>query len=152
MPLSYLTGCYRLLNFKNFHREIGLGLGIDFFLNAIGMLIVQGLNNSYLNTNAAESGLVFEFSNLQSAAVIGKIIFFFGLIIEFILYFVKLRHLNRYLKQNLITGTESKLSEVERRRIFAKRYAMGNVAWLLNCIFILALILGLAETQKCKDG
>ena len=84
--------------------------------------------------------------------MIGKIIFFFGLIIEFILYFVKLRHLNRYLKQNLITGAESKLSEVERRRIFAKKYAMGNVAWLLNSIFILALILGLSETQKCKDG
>lgn len=64
LPLSYLTGCYRLLNFKNFHKEIGIGLVIDLLLNAVAMLIVQGLNNSYLNTNAAESGLVFEFSNL----------------------------------------------------------------------------------------
>ena len=59
LPLSYLTGCYRLLNFKNFYKEIGLGLVIDLLLNTVAMLIVQGLNNSYLNTNAAEDGLVF---------------------------------------------------------------------------------------------
>ena len=123
-----------------------MGIIIDLLLNAVGMLIVQGLNNSYLNTNAAESGLVFEFSNLQSAAVIGKIILFLGLIIEIILFFVKLRHLNKYRKDNFITGTDSKLSELERRRHFGKVYAVGNLAWFLNCLFVLVLVLGLAET------
>ena len=72
--------------------------------------------------------------------------------IEFILYFVKLRHLNKYLKNNLVTGVESRLNEHDRRKIFGKPYAVGNLAWLLNCIFILVLVLGLSETQECKEG
>lgn len=154
LPLSYLTGCYRLLNFKNFHKEIGLGLVIDLLLNAVAMLIVQGLNNSYLNTNAARDGLVFEFSNLQSVAVIAKLILLPALLVEFALFFVKLHYLNKYKKAVQATYIDgaTKLNEVDRRKVFAKKYAIGNIAWLLNCLFVLTLVLGLTETQTCKSG
>lgn len=40
MPLSFLTGSYRLLNFKNFTSEIGTGLALDFFGNTLPLLFV----------------------------------------------------------------------------------------------------------------
>jgi len=64
LPFSFLLGTYRLLNFKNFHREIGTGLAIDFFLNCLAMLIIQSLNNTYMNTEAAEADVTYKFSGL----------------------------------------------------------------------------------------
>ena len=40
IPLTYFTGSYRLLNFKNFPSEIGCGLVIDFFFNALPLLFI----------------------------------------------------------------------------------------------------------------
>lgn len=40
LPITYFTGSYRLLNFKNFPGEIGCGLAIDFFLNALPLLFI----------------------------------------------------------------------------------------------------------------
>ena len=83
---------------------------------------------------------------MQSAAVVFKIILIFGLVIEFILYFIKLHHLNKYVKENLVTGAESRLNEQDRRKIFGKPYAAANLVWFLNNIFILVLVLGLTES------
>jgi len=44
----FFTGSHRLLNFKNFKREIGSGLLIDFFLYVLPAIMVQGLNNATL--------------------------------------------------------------------------------------------------------
>mmetsp|Transcript_4597 Transcript_4597/g.6073 ORF Transcript_4597/g.6073 Transcript_4597/m.6073 type:complete len:107 (+) Transcript_4597:558-878(+) len=48
LPFSYLTGSYRLLNFKNFTSEIGSGLALDFFVNALPLLFIQAINNATL--------------------------------------------------------------------------------------------------------
>ena len=40
LPISYFTGGYRLLNFKNFPGEIGCGLALDFFLNVMPLLFL----------------------------------------------------------------------------------------------------------------
>ena len=40
LPFSYLVGTHRMLNFKNGSSEMGTGLLIDFFLNAIGFLVL----------------------------------------------------------------------------------------------------------------
>lgn len=40
LPIAYFTGSYRLIDFKNFPREIGSGLAIDFFINALPLLFI----------------------------------------------------------------------------------------------------------------
>lgn len=48
LPFHYMTGSYRLLNFKNFPREIGTGIALDFVFYALPMLFVQTNNNATL--------------------------------------------------------------------------------------------------------
>lgn len=48
LPFHYLTGSYRLLDFKNFPSEIGTGLVLDFVFYALPMLFVQTINNATL--------------------------------------------------------------------------------------------------------
>ena len=64
IPFTYLIGTYRLLNFKNFAKQIRIGLAIDFFLNAIAFLIMQSVNNGLLNSRSEDVGYNFEFSPL----------------------------------------------------------------------------------------
>ncbi len=44
MPLAYVTGVYRLFNFKNFSKEIGIGITFDFLLSLIPFMTLQVLN------------------------------------------------------------------------------------------------------------
>lgn len=46
VPLTFFTGSYRLLNFREFAKEVGLGLAIDLFLYTLPMIMVQALNNA----------------------------------------------------------------------------------------------------------
>ena len=64
IPTTYFTGSYRLLNFKNFPSEIGIGLVFDFFLNALPLLFIQAINNTTLSQKSFDSGNIFEISTL----------------------------------------------------------------------------------------
>ena len=46
VPLTFFTGSYRLLNFRNFAKEVGMGLAIDFLLYILPMILIQGINNA----------------------------------------------------------------------------------------------------------
>lgn len=72
LPFSFLVGTHRLINFKNGSSEMGTGLLIDFFLSAVTFLILQTLNHGYLSTEATDNGIVYDFSDLQSAAIVFK--------------------------------------------------------------------------------
>ena len=48
LPMTYFTGSYRMLNFKNFPTVIGSGLLYDFFLNALPLLFIMAINNATL--------------------------------------------------------------------------------------------------------
>ena len=48
LPMTYFTGSYRLMNFKNFPTVIGSGLIYDFFLNALPLLFIMAINNATL--------------------------------------------------------------------------------------------------------
>lgn len=41
---TYYTGVYRLIDAKNFAKEIGIGFGVD-ILFTLGLLFIQGMNN-----------------------------------------------------------------------------------------------------------
>ena len=43
---------------------MGIGLLIDFFFATIIFLIIQTLNHGYLSTDATESKMVYEFSDM----------------------------------------------------------------------------------------
>ena len=40
IPLTFFTGSYRLLNFRNFAKEVGIGLAIDFLLYILPMMMI----------------------------------------------------------------------------------------------------------------
>lgn len=44
LPFCYLVGSHRVLNFKNFSSEMGVGLLIDFFSAGIAFLLIQVIN------------------------------------------------------------------------------------------------------------
>ena len=69
---------------------MGMGLLIDFFLNAIAFLVTQTVNHGYLSTSATNENQVYEFSDLQSAAVVFKFLLITELLVEFVLYAVEL--------------------------------------------------------------
>ena len=46
IPTTFFIGSYRLLNFRNFAKEVGVGLAMDLFLYILPMIMVQALNNA----------------------------------------------------------------------------------------------------------
>jgi hypothetical protein len=57
IPITYLTGVYRLLGAKNFSKEIGLGFGLDVFFS-LALFFLQGLNNATLTNSSVEKQLI----------------------------------------------------------------------------------------------
>ena len=111
--MTYFTGSYRLLNFKNFPREIGCGLAFDFFLNAFPLLFIQAINNTTLSQKSFDSGNIFEVSTLQSFCVLSKFALLADIILEFTLFcfeLYKLHHLEKQALQVIV-----RFSEAERR-------------------------------------
>jgi hypothetical protein len=47
--LTYYTGVFRLLDAKNFTKEIGIGFGVD-ILFTLALLFLQGMNNVGVQT------------------------------------------------------------------------------------------------------
>ena len=103
VPLSQVTGVYRMLNFKNFNRDQAFGLVADCLINMLAMLIIQAINNSQLNSEAAIKEIDYELSELQSFAVIIKLLILALLILECILYIVQLRYLHRMQRAAIFT-------------------------------------------------
>ena len=90
-----MTGIYRMLNFRNFHREIAFGLALDCLLNMLAMLIVLAINNSNLNSQAAIKQIdEYALTELQSFAVIFKGLVLLLLIFECILYILQVRYMH----------------------------------------------------------
>ncbi len=47
VPLTFISGCFRLLPVKNFAREVGIGFALDLFF-LLPLFFIQGLNNATL--------------------------------------------------------------------------------------------------------
>lgn len=54
LPITYLTGVYRMMGAKNFSRELGLGFGLDLFFT-LSLLFLQGVNNATLANLSLET-------------------------------------------------------------------------------------------------
>ena len=62
---------------------------MDALLNMLCILVVQAVNNSSLTSQAAENDLAYEFSSLQSGAVVIKILILTILILECIIFILQ---------------------------------------------------------------
>ena len=144
---AYFTGSFRLLNFKNFPSEIGCGLAFDFFLNALPLLFIQAINNTTLSQKSEDSGNIFEISTLQSFCVLTKFALLADIILEFAMFCYELYKLHHLEKQAL--NVIVRFSEVERRKKFAKRYAIRFLIWLCAIIVSFILVQVLVSPVTC---
>jgi len=150
LPVTYFTGSYRLLNFKNFPGEIGCGLIFDFFLNALPLLFIQAINNTTLSQKSYDSGNLFEISTLQTFCVLSKFALLADIILEFIIFCFELYKLHHLEKQAL--NVVVRYSEPERRRKYAKRYSIRVCLWLTAILASLILAQTFVSPIACEDG
>ena len=143
-------GTHRLINFKNGSQEIGFGLLIDFFLNAITFLITQTLNHGYLSTDATDAGQVYEFSDMQSTTVVFKFLLIIDLLAEFALYAVELYFFNRFRARKVSSKKKYSLSERQKRQKYGKPYAFVNAIWTAVCLLLILIISAGADQQVCR--
>ena len=97
--MTYFTGSYRLMNFKNFPTVIGSGLIYDFFLNALPLLFIMAINNATLaQQNVSDSIEIFKLSTLQFFCVLSKLVLMGDIILEFFMFCYEIYKLN-YLEK-----------------------------------------------------
>ena len=96
--LGHITASYRLLNFKNFHRYIKIGLILDLVGSAIATFIILVVNNSMLSIGAKEAGYTLAYTSLQSNAVIIKFVLILMLVLDSVLFTVQYCQLIRFKK------------------------------------------------------
>ena len=80
VPLTFVSGCFRLLPVKNFAREVGIGFALDLFF-LLPLFFLQGLNNATLQVNEIEKMIAAD--QFQFAAIILKITGLGDLLLEF---------------------------------------------------------------------
>ena len=148
IPLAYFTGSYRLLDFKNFPGEIGCGLALDFFCNALPLLFIQAINNATLSQTAFESGNVFKFSPLQTTSILFKLALLADIILEFFMFLYELIKLHQLERQaiNVIV----RYSEHERRQIFARKYMCRVTAWLVLVVLSFITVQLVVAPAECR--
>lgn len=92
VPLTYFTGSYRMLDFRNFAKEVGIGLGIDLFLYILPMILVQHVNDATVSMLFDDG---FSHSSLVKMSMILKFLMVCDLILEFIMFLFEIYKLNQ---------------------------------------------------------
>ena len=151
IPFSQITGSYRLMNYKNFHKEVAFGLSVDAVLNMLCMLLIQAVNNSALVASASEKGFTYEFSTLQSWAVIIKFWLLALLIAECVLYLIELRYFNKMIKKAKMHQYDYSLNEKDKRKIFGKKYAIGSLVWFAICMLTFIIVASSIDSPTCRN-
>ena len=151
LPMTYLTGSYRLIDFKNFPFEIGAGLVLEFFGFALPTLFAQAINNATLHQQQyRETGLLLLLNDVQSLAMACKLVLICDLVLEIVMYIyemIKLHQLERRGLQNI-----GRYSERQRRQIFARVYARNTLCWLVLIVANLLLVLHFVDPAACLAG
>ena len=107
---------------------------------------MQSVNNGLLNTRSEEVGYEFEFSTLQSSAVIFKLVFLIVIFFESIWYVVQSYYLNQFLEEATRSGEKPRLNEIERRQVFGIKYATFNAIWFFVLFFTFVIVAMTAES------
>ena len=149
VPITFFTGSYRLLNFRNFAKEVGIGLSIDLFLYILPMIMVQALNNATVGQQFINSNTFTSFSGLVKVSMVLKFAMVGDLILEFIMYLFELYKLNQ-LSQSSV-DVVVRFSEKRRRRAFAQKYIARTATWLLLALIGIMICIIAVKEQKCDE-
>ena len=149
VPLTFFTGSYRLLNFRNFAKEVGTGLAIDFLLYILPMIMIQGLNNATVGKQLSSSDVFFSYSGLVKVSMILKFLMMMDLLLEFIMYLFELYKLNQ-LSQSSV-DVVVRYNEKKRRKAFSKIYITRTSIWMLLIFLGLVAAFFLVSEQKCDS-
>ena len=93
--MTYLTGSYRLLNFRNFPSNIGIGLFLDLFANGLPMILLQAVNNATLSDQDIDSVDVMKFSGLQKICILLNAVLVVAVIVEFFIFCIEIYKLHK---------------------------------------------------------
>ena len=152
LALGQCTGSHRLLNFKNFHEHIRVGLILDLLGSAISTFLILVLNNSMLSAAETEAGYSLKYTSLQSNTVIIKFVLMLLLLVECVVFAVEMCLLNRLKRKTPYENSITKLDEPSKRKKYAKLYSIGTLIWLLVCAILFTLFMVFLDEASCRAG
>lgn len=133
VPLTYVSGCFRLLPVKNFAREVGTGFALDFFF-LLPLFFIQGLNNATLQVNEIEKMIAAD--QFQFSAIILKLIGLGDLLLEVFMLIFEVYKLHVLEKQTV--DVVVRYSEEKRRAVYSKKFFTISIS-CLSVIFATTL-------------
>ena len=89
------------------------------------------------------------FSSLVKVSMVLKFIMVGDLILEFIMYLFEIYKLNQLAQSSV--DIVVRFSEKRRRRIFARKYMIRTLIWLLLIVIGLGITTIVVKEQKCES-
>ena len=146
MPLSYISGLFRLMGSTNFAKEIGIGFCFDLIFT-LAMFFIQAVNNSNLHQLMPEKDMAqgyFEFMCL-----IAKLVAVADISLELFMFIYEVYRLRNLTKQSIDVIVT--YSEEKRRSIYHKRYfgvAMTSLSVIVASVLALSFLL---PPKVCRE-
>ena len=147
VPITYLTGVYRLLGAKNFSKEIGIGFGLDIFFT-LALFFLQGLNNATLTASSVEKQLIAA-GSFQQISILIKIAALLDITFELIIFLYEVYRLHQLSKQSI--DVVVRYNEEKRRAVYASKYLkLSTITLSVGVVFII-IISVLLPTKGCLE-
>ena len=89
------------------------------------------------------------FSSLVKVSMVLKFIMVGDLILEFVMYLFEIYKLNQLAQSSV--DIVVRFSEKRRRRIFARKYMIRTLIWLLLIVIGLGITTLVVKEQKCES-
>ena len=139
VPLSYISGLYRLMSSTNFVREMSIGFCLDLIFT-LSMFFIQALNNANLDQFIPEKDTTQGF--FQFVCLMAKLLAIVDICIELFMFIYEVYRLRNLTKQSIDVITI--YSEEKRRAIYHRRYfgvAMTSLAGIIASVLALSFLL-----------
>ena len=147
VPITYLTGVYRLLGAKNFSKEIGIGFGLDIFFT-LALFFLQGINNATLTASSVEKQLIAA-GSFQQISILIKIAALLDITFELIIFLYEVYRLHQLSKQSI--DVVVRYNEEKRRAVYASKYLkLSTITLSVGVVFII-IISVLLPTKGCLE-
>jgi hypothetical protein len=129
LPMTFISGIYRVLPVKNFSRDVATGFSLD-LLYILPIFFIQALNNSTLQVEEVEKALATD--QLQFICIVGKLAAFGDILFELLMFCFEIYKLHNLERASV--DVVVRFSEEKRRKVYAARFfKVSNI-----CIAILA--------------
>jgi len=146
VPLTFITGVFRLLPVKNFGKDVATGFSLDLIF-ILPIFFLQALNNSTLQVEEVEKLLATD--QLQFFAIIMKFAAALDIMLEMTMFcfeMYKLHNLERVSVDVVVRYKEEK-----RRQVYSSRYfkvAVSALVVLAGSIIATIIVLPASECRE----